>query len=124
MSFGVFMNKKASGSLEDYFLGGRRLPWWMLGFSGMAGWVNITGTMVIIAFLYMLGPRGLYIEIRGGLGLILVFMLLWTGKWHRRSQCLTSGEWMIFRFGEGAGAKLSRLATVAAAMFWVSESWG
>jgi len=118
MSFGVFMNKKASGSLEDYFLGGRRLPWWMLGFSGMAGWVNITGTMVIIAFLYMLGPRGLYIEIRGGLGLILVFMLLWTGKWHRRSQCLTSGEWMIFRFGAGAGAKLSRLATVAAAMFW------
>ncbi len=118
MSFGIILNKRASGSLEDYFLGGRRLPWWLLGFSGMASWVNITGSMIIIAFLYMLGPRGLYIEIRGGLGLILVFMLLWTGKWHRRSGCVTNGEWMIFRFGEGSGAKLSRMATVAAAMFW------
>lgn len=118
VALGIILNKRASGSLEDYFLGGRRLPWYMLGFSGMASWVNITGSMIIIAFLYMLGPRGLYIELRGGVGLILVFMLLWTGKWHRRSKCLTSGEWMIFRFGHGSGAQLSRLVIVLARMFW------
>ena len=118
VGFGLVLNKRASGSLEDYFLGGRTLPWYMLGFSGMASWVNITGSMVIIAFLYMLGPRGLYIELRGGVGLILVFMLIWTGKWHRRSRCLTTGEWMIFRFGTGAGAQCSRMLAVVAVLFW------
>ena len=55
VGFGVALNRRASGSPEDYFLGGRKLPWYMLGFAGMASWVNITGSMAIIAFLYMLG---------------------------------------------------------------------
>lgn len=116
ISIGILLNRKASGSIEDYFLGGRRMPWYLLGFSGMAGWVNITGTMIIIAFIYVLGPRGLYIELRGGVGLILVHMLIWTGKWHRRSGCITGAEWMKFRFGDGPGAQMSRLVTVLAGM--------
>ena len=25
---GIYLRKRASASLEDYFLGGRKLPWW------------------------------------------------------------------------------------------------
>ena len=32
------------------------------------------GTMVIVSFLFMLGPRGLFIEFRGGAVLVLVMM--------------------------------------------------
>jgi len=39
--------------MEDYFLGGRNLPWWALGVSNAAGWFSISGSMIIIAFLYM-----------------------------------------------------------------------
>ena len=82
-----YLKRLASASLEDYLVGGRSLPWWMLGTSGMASYLDVAGTMVIVSFLYMLGPRGLFIEFRGGAVLVLVMMMLWTGKWHRRSGC-------------------------------------
>jgi Na+/proline symporter len=116
IGLGLYLKKKASASLEDYFLGGRSLPWWALGMSGMASFLDITGTMIIVSFLYMLGPKGLFIEFRGGAVLILAIMMLWTGKWHRRSQCITNAEWMIFRFGEGFGGQFARIVSAIAAM--------
>src|ERR1700723_1755675 len=80
---GLLMTRKAGASLEDYFLGGRSLPWWLLGVAGMANWFDLTGTMIITSFLYLLGPRGLYIEFRGGAVLLLPFLLAYAGKWHR-----------------------------------------
>ena len=109
MVMGIYFQRIASRSMEDYFLGGKKLPWWMLGVSGMGMFIDMTGTMIIVSFLYMLGPRGLYIEFRGGACLVLVFMLLWTGKWHRRSNCMTGAEWLIYRFGSGTGAKFARV---------------
>ncbi|MFA6240343.1 MAG: hypothetical protein WC655_05415 [Candidatus Hydrogenedentales bacterium] len=105
---GLALERMASKSLEDYFIGGRRLPWWALGVSGMAYFLDMTGTMVITSFLFMLGPRGLFIEFRGGAVLALVFMMLWSGKWHRRSKCLTPAEWMVFRFGDGFGGRFAQ----------------
>lgn len=106
---GLWMSKRATQSLEHYFLGGRRMPWPLLGISGMANWFDLTGTMIITSFLFMLGPRGLFIEFRGGAVLVLGFMLLWTGKWYRRSGCMTSPEWYVFRFGGGRAAETLRL---------------
>lgn len=114
-----YLKKLASASLEDYLVGGRSLPWWMLGTSGMASYLDVAGTMVIVSFLYMLGPRGLFIEFRGGAVLVLVLMMLWTGKWHRRSGCLTGAEWMIYRFGDGLGGRFAQLAKAIATIVWV-----
>lgn len=118
VGLGVYLKKMASASLEDYFLGGRKLPWWALGISGMAAWLDVTGTMIITSFLFMLGPRGLFVEFRGGAVLVLPVILLWTGKWHRRSGCITLAEWMIYRFGEGFGGQFARI-TMAFAQFAV-----
>ncbi|KPK44647.1 MAG: sodium:solute symporter [Phycisphaerae bacterium SG8_4] len=114
VAMGFYLKNKASQSLEDYFLGGRKLPWWALGITGMAQFLDITGTMIIVSFLYMLGPRGLFIEFRGGAVLILTVMLLWTGKWHRRSGCITNAEWMVYRFGDGFGGQFARTVQAVA----------
>ncbi|MDD2764851.1 MAG: hypothetical protein PHE83_12850 [Opitutaceae bacterium] len=106
---GVLMTRKASSGIDHYFLGGRTLPWYLLGVAGMANWFDLTGTMIITSFLYMLGPRGLYIEFRGGAVLILAFLLAYTGKWHRRSGCMTGAEWNVYRFGENKAAEGVRL---------------
>ncbi|MBP8131512.1 MAG: sodium:solute symporter [Candidatus Hydrogenedentes bacterium] len=111
---GLALERLASKSLEDYFIGGRRLPWWALGVSGMAYFLDMTGTMIITSFLYLLGPRGLFIEFRGGAVLVLAFMMLWGGKWHRRSKCLTSAEWMVFRFGDGLGGRFAQFVSALA----------
>ena len=110
VALGIYLQKRASQSLDDYFLGGRQLPWWALGISGMASWLDITGTMIVVSFLFMLGPRGLFIEFRGGAVIPLAFMLVFSGKWHRRSGCMTGAEWMIFRFGNGFSGQFARIA--------------
>ncbi|MGB0743050.1 MAG: sodium:solute symporter family transporter, partial [Opitutales bacterium] len=108
---GVLLAKKAAGGLDEYFLGGRKLPWYFLGCSGMASWFDVTGTMVITSFLFMIGPQALYIGFRGDAVLVLVFLLCFTAKWHRRSGVMTGAEWMQFRFGEGKDANAARLLT-------------
>ncbi|MHB9036455.1 MAG: sodium:solute symporter family transporter [Armatimonadota bacterium] len=100
-----------AASLDHYFLAGRTMPWYLLGIAGMSNWFDMTGTMIITSFLYMLGPRGLFIEFRGGAVLVLAFMLCYTGKWHRRSGCMTGAEWMTYRFGQGKDAELVRVIT-------------
>ena len=115
---GWYLKRRASENIEHYFLGGKKLPWWALGLSGMAAWLDMTGTMIIVSFLYLLGPRGLYIELRGGVGLVLVFLMIWVGKWHRRSGVMTGAEWMVFRFGKDKWGTFARLSQVFAQLIF------
>src|SRR5512136_406624 len=112
IGIGSAFRKKAAASVEDYFLAGRKMPWWALGLSQMTFWFDMTGTMIIASFLFLLGPRGIFVEFRGGAGLVLIFLMLWTGKWHRRSGVITGAEWMIFRFGKDKWAHFARLMSV------------
>jgi solute:Na+ symporter, SSS family len=106
---GLVMARLASKNIENYYLGGRKMPWYMLGMSGMSNWFDLTGTMIITSFLFMMGPKGLYIEFRGGAVLILAFLLAYAGKWHRRSGCMTAAEWATYRFGSGPSGSFLRL---------------
>ncbi len=116
MAVGLIMTRKASSSLDHYFLGGRTLPWYLLGIAGMTSWFDMAGTMIITSFLFLLGPRGLYVEFRGGAVLILAFLLVYAGKWHRRSGCMTFAEWMTYRFGEGKAAVAVRVLIAASTL--------
>lgn len=114
IGLGFYLKRQASKSLDNYVCGGGNIPWWAMGVSGMAQFLDLSGTAVIVSFLFMMGPQGLFVEFRGGAVLVLVFMMLWTGKWHRRSGCLTGAQWNIFRFGDGWGGRASQLMAVIA----------
>lgn len=107
---GFRLRQRASAGLEPYLLGNRSMPWWMLGIAGVMDFWDLAGTMIIVSYLFLLGPRGLFIEFRGGAVLVLAVAMLWTGKWHRRSGCLTSAEWMLFRFGDGLPGRMAQFA--------------
>ena len=124
LSLGIFLTRRASSSLQEYYLAGRKMPWYLLGTSGMAAWFDLAGTMVIVSFLYLIGPRGLFIEFRGGAVLILAFAMCYAGKWHRRSQCITGAEWMVFRFGKGTDASAARLLTAVTTIMWTISMVG
>src|SRR5882757_683755 len=113
LGVGLVMTRRASRSLEEYFLGGRKLPWYLLGVAGVGNWFDLTGTMIITSFLFLLGPRGLFIEFRGGAVLVLAFLIAYTGKWHRRSGCMTAAEWVTYRFGQDKAAQWMRVLTAA-----------
>jgi Na+/proline symporter len=113
---GLLMQKKASQGIDSYFLGNRKLPWWVLGASGMASNTDIAGTMINTAFIYALGTKGFFIEIRGGVTLIMAFLMVFMGKWNRRSQVMTQAEWMHFRFGTGKEGDFARIISAIAAI--------
>jgi len=113
---GLLVQKKASQGVDSYFLGNRKLPWWVLGASGMASNTDIAGTMINTAFIYALGTKGFFIEIRGGVTLIMAFLMVFMGKWNRRSQVMTQAEWMHFRFGTGKEGDFARIISAIAAI--------
>ncbi len=108
---GMWFQRKASENIDSYFLGNRQLPWWALGASGMSSNLDISGTMIIVALVYAIGARGFYIEIRGGVTLIMAFLMIFIGKWSRRANVMTLAEWMEFRFGNDKEGQLARFIT-------------
>ncbi len=110
---GLYFQKKASSNIDSYFLGNRKMPWWVLGASGMASNFDITGTMINTALIFALGVSGFFIEIRGGIVLIMAFLLAFMGKWNRRSQVMTIAEWMHFRFGDRKDGNMARIIGAA-----------
>ncbi len=106
---GVYFQRKASSSINSYFLGERGIPWWALGASGMSSNLDISGTMINTAFIFALGAAGFFIEIRGGVTLIMAFLMIFQGKWNRRALVMTLAEWMHFRFGKDKQGDFARL---------------
>ena len=106
---GFVLQRKASAGIESYFLGDRTMPWWALGASGMASNTDIAGTMLITALIYALGTKAFFLEIRGGIVLVMAFFMVFMGKWTRRAQVMTLAEWMYLRFGQGKEGKIARL---------------
>ena len=118
VTVGLWMKKRAALGIDSYFLGNKSLPWWALGASGMSSNLDISGTMIIVALVYALGAKGFFIELRGGVVLIMAFLMVFMGKWNRRSNVMTLAEWMSFRFGNGAEGKLARLVTAITAIIF------
>ncbi len=111
---GTVLTRVASGGLEDYFLGGNRIPWWLLGVSTAASNFDMSGTMIVVAVLFGLGYRGFMVELRGGVGLSLAFSMAFLGKWLRRSQVMTSAEWMKLRFGTDRPGQVAHILSAVA----------
>lgn len=109
VGFGFYLQKKASTGIDSFFLGNRKIPWWALGASGMASNLDVSGTMIIVALIYAIGLNGFFIEIRGGIVLVMAFFMIFMGKWNRRAGVMTLAEWMQFRFGPGKAGNIARL---------------
>ena len=106
---GVMLSKRASKNLESYFLGGRSVPWYVLGVSNASSMFDITGTMWMVYLMFAYGLKSAWIPWLWP-HFSIVFMMIYLGVWLRRSQVLTGAEWMQTRFGDGLGSHLSRLS--------------
>ncbi len=106
---GLYFERRASAGIDSYFLGGRKIPWWALGASGMSSNFDVSGTMINVALIYAFGAVGFFVEMRGGLVLIMAFLMIFMGKWNRRSKVMTLAEWMKYRFGDETQGKAARI---------------
>ena len=109
LAAGFYLSRRAAQGIDAYFLGGRRLPWWAIGMSGTASNFDMTGTMVITSFFFAIGLQGFWVAMRGGMVLPLGILLIYMGKWLRRSRVMTNAEWMELRFGSGRQGQTARV---------------
>ncbi len=112
---GWLVSKKASKDLDAYFLGGKSLPWWIIGTSHGASGFDITGTMWFVAMLFTYGVKAAFIPWVWPL-FDRIFRQVYLAAWIRRSNVLTGAEWMRTRFGTGTAGNLSHLSVVAYAL--------
>ena len=113
---GTYLTRLASRDIDSYFLGGRRIPWWLLGISGSSCYFDVTGLMWMIAFFYIMGQQFMWQQWQWGSAVMLAFFATFIGKWLRRSKVVTGAEWMNIRFGTGLAGEFSRFASAILAI--------
>ncbi len=115
---GFWISKKAKKNLDSYFLGGKSLPWYMLGLSNASGQFDISGTMMMVAWLFVYGVKSAWIPWLWPVW-NQIFLMVFLAVWLRRSNVLTGAEWLKTRFGTGQGATLSHIIVVIFAIIAV-----
>lgn len=115
---GLLLKKRAAKNLDSYFLGGKTLPFYMLGLSNASGMFDITGTMLMVYWAFAYGFKSLWIPWLWPV-FNQIFLMVYLSVWLRRSNVLTGAEWIKTRFGSGKGATLSHTIVVIFAIISV-----
>jgi Na+/proline symporter len=108
---GFWVSKRGSKDLDSYFLGGKSLPWNLLGISDASGMFDISGTMLMVYWLFAYGLKSIWLPFMWPV-FNQIFLMMFLSAWLRRSNVLTGAEWIQFRFGRGTGANLAHLSVV------------
>ena len=107
LMIGWFMRKKARQNKESYLLGGKKLPWYLLGMSDASDMFDISGTMWMVALCFVYGFKSIWIPWLWPV-FNQVFNMMFLAKWLRRSNADTGAEWLATRFGlKGPGVTAS-----------------
>ncbi len=108
---GYWVSQRASRDIKAYFLGGNVLPWYVLGISNASGMFDISGTMLLVYWMFIYGLKSVWIPWLWPT-FNQVFLMVYLSAWLRRSNVMTGAEWIKTRFGSGRGAQLSHLIVV------------
>ena len=113
---GWFLRKKARQNKESYLMGGKKLPWYLLGMSDASDMFDISGTMWMVSLCFVYGMKSIWIPWLWPV-FNQVFNMMFLAKWLRRSNANTGAEWLATRFGfTGKGVKGSHNIVVAFAI--------
>lgn len=112
---GLVLRKRAQRSKDDYLLGGKTIPWYLLGLSNASGMFDISGTIWLVTIMFVYGIKSAWIPWLWPV-FNQIFLMVYLSKWLRRSNATTGAEWIGTRFGFKKGAKLSHIIVVVFAL--------
>jgi solute:Na+ symporter, SSS family len=115
ITIGLWVSRKGSKDLDSYFLGGKKMPWYMLGVSDASGMFDISGTMWLVYVLFLYGLKSVWLPWVWPT-FNQIFLMMFMSAWLRRSNVLTGAQWMQTRFGNDRGGVLAHLSVVAFAL--------
>ncbi|WP_417368146.1 sodium:solute symporter family protein [Flavobacterium beibuense] len=113
---GIIMKNRAKKSKDSYLMGGKKLPWYMLGLSDASDMFDISGTMLLVSMAFLYGFKSVWIPWMWPV-FNQVFLMVFLSKWLRRSNATTGAEWLGTRFGlSDKGVKQSHAVVVVFAL--------
>jgi len=118
VGLGWLLSRRAGKDMESYFLGGKGMPWYVLGISHGVPGFGMASTMWFALMLFTYGVKGVYILWIWPM-FAMVFRMVYLSAWARRSNALTGAEWMRTRFGKRGGGDLAHLMVVGYALLGV-----
>jgi SSS family solute:Na+ symporter len=106
LAVGFYFARRAGKSMESYFIAGRKLPWWVLGFSAAATYSGAGAAPAFTMFVFRYGLVGnwwWWLSFAVWMPLVAV---IWSKLW-RRLRIVTTAEFMELRYG-GKEARVFR----------------
>jgi len=103
---GLWFSRRAQQSVDDYFVGGRRLPWWLSGVSMIASAFAIDTPLGITGLVAKDGIAGVWYAwsfVLGGAGALGAFIF---APLLRRSRIITTAELIELRYDGPSAAFL------------------
>jgi solute:Na+ symporter, SSS family len=105
LGVGTYMARRASRSTDDFYLAGRKLPWWIAGTSLVATSFAADTPLVITGWVRTAGISQNWLWWGMASGSVLSFVML--AGWWRRLEVTTDAELIERRYG-GTQAKMLR----------------
>ena len=113
---GVLVSKRAGSSSAEYFLGGRSMPWWLLGVSMVATTFSTDTPNLVTAIVRRNGVSGNWLWwafLLTGMLTVFVYAKLW-----RRSSVMTDIEFYEIRYSGNAAAFLRGFRAIYLGVFF------
>jgi len=113
---GFYFSKRAGRSIEDYFIAGRNLPWWVLGFSAVATYSCAGAAPAFTMLVYSGGLLGNWWWWLPWIVWMPLVAVIWSKFW-RRLKVVTTAEFIEVRYG-------GKLASVFRGIYGIFMSFG
>ena len=123
LCLGLYLGRKASGSLVDFFVSGRSLPWWLAGTSMVATTFAVDTPLAVTELVAQNGIAGNWLWwnlVMSGILTVFFYARLW-----RRAGVITDVEFTEIRYGGKPAALLRgfRAAYLAVPINLIIMGW-
>ena len=114
---GLYYRKRATASTEDYFIGGRKVSWWLAGTSMVATTFAADTPLAVTGLVARHGIAGNWLwwnMLMSGMLTVFFYARLW-----RRAGVLTDVEFAEIRYGGKPGCLSARISR---SLSWTARS--
>lgn len=110
VTLGLWFTRRAGTSVEDFFVAGRTLPWWLAGTSIAATWFATDAPLAAASLVRQQGIFGNWLwwyEAAGVMMLVFFYARMW-----RRARIITDAEFIELRYGGKPAAVLRGFSAI------------
>lgn len=116
LGLAIYFHSRAGRSVESFFIAGRNLPWWVIGFADVAGYTG--GGQAFVMLVFLSGFAGLWLMawVSWIIWMPLV-AIIWAPMW-RRLGVVTTGEFIEKRYAGRRAERYRNIYALYACIVW------